>query len=136
MTVNGESNGAQTNGQSAAPVLEKGSWTVGLVNSRHKYLSAETFGFKINANGKTMKKKQVRLVSCRAAFSSNTIIMTQVWILEPYGDGDSICLRSHLHKYLAVEQFGNVTCENEEKDESAKFEISVCDDFSGRWAFR
>ena len=60
----------------------------------------------------------------------------QVWILEPYGDGDSICLRSHLYKYLAVDQFGNVTCENDEKDDSAKFEISVCDDFSGRWAFR
>ena len=59
MTVsNGDSNG-ETNGHTAAPVLEKGSWTVGLVNSRHKYLSAETFGFKINANGKTMKKKQV-----------------------------------------------------------------------------
>jgi len=120
MTVsNGEANGdgGHTNGHTPAPVLEKGSWTIGLINSRHKYLSAETFGFKINANGKTMKKKQV-------------------WILEPYGDGDSICLRSHLHKYLAVDQFGNVTCENEEKDDSAKFEISVCDDFSGRWAFR
>ena len=35
-----------------------------------------------------------------------------------------------------MDQFGNVTCENEEKDDSAKFEISVCDDFSGRWAFR
>ena len=56
--------------------------------------------------------------------------------MEPYGDGDSICLRSHLHKYLAVDQFGNVTCENEEKDDTAKFEISVCDDYSGRWAFR
>merc|ERR1712088_619573 len=100
-----------------APAPEKGSWTIGLINSKFKYLSAETFGFKINANGKTLKKKQV-------------------WILEPYGDGDSICLRSHLFKYLAVDQFGNVTCENDEKDDSAKFEISVCDDFSGRWAFR
>merc|ERR1712061_599808 len=120
MTVgNGDTNGdsGHANGHTAAPVLVTGSWTVGLVNSRFKYLSAETFGFKINANGKTMKKKQV-------------------WILEPYGDGDSICLRSHLYKYLAVDQFGNVTCENEEKDDTAKFEISVCDDFSGRWAFR
>jgi len=96
---------------------EKGSWTIGLINSRHKYLTAETFGFKVNANGTAIKKKQV-------------------WILEPFGDGDSICIRSHLNKYLAVDQFGNVTCENEEKDDLAKFEVSVCDDFSGRWAFR
>jgi len=116
MTANGGING-QNGEERVAPAPEKGSWTIGLINSRHKYLSAETFGFKINANGKAMKKKQV-------------------WILEPYGDGDSICLRSHLHKFLAVDQFGNVTCENEEKDETAKFEISVCDDFSGRWAFK
>jgi len=96
---------------------EKGSWTIGLVNSKFKYLSAETFGFKVNANGTAMKKKQV-------------------WILEPFGDGDSICIKSHLNKYLAVDQFGNVTCENEEKDEMARFEVSVCDDFSGRWAFK
>jgi len=100
-----------------APLPVKGTWIIGLINSRYKYLSAETFGFKINANGKEMKRKQV-------------------WTLEPFGDGDSICLRSHLDKYLAVDQFGNVTCENEEKDEASKFEISVCDDFSGRWAFR
>jgi len=111
MTVNGDGEGAPP------PAPEKGSWTIGLINSKFKYLSAETFGFKINANGKTLKKKQV-------------------WILEPFGDGDSICLRSHLYKYLAVDQFGNVTCENDEKDDFAKFEISVCDDFSGRWAFR
>jgi len=105
-------------GEKAAPPSdEKGSWTIGLINYSYKYLTAETFGCKINVNGKTMKKKQM-------------------WTLEPYGDGDSICLRSHLNKFLGVDQFGNVTCTNEEKDETAKFEISVCDDFSGRWAFR
>jgi len=117
MTANGTTANGGQEGEKVAPPPEKGSWTIGLINSRFKYLSAETFGFKINANGKAMKKKQV-------------------WILEPYGDGDSICLRSHMHKFLAVDQFGNVTCENEEKDDTAKFEISVCDDFSGRWAFR
>ena len=62
MTVsNGDTNGenGHSNGHSQSPVLEKGSWTIGLINSKYKYLSAETFGFKINANGKTMKKKQV-----------------------------------------------------------------------------
>lgn len=106
----------QSNGDIIA-AGERGIWTIGLINSKYKYLNAETFGFKINANGKTMKKKQM-------------------WTLEPYGDGDSICLRSHLDRYLSVDKFGNVTCENEEKDDTAKFEISVCDDYSGRWAFR
>jgi hypothetical protein len=45
-------------------------------------------------------------------------------------------LRSHLDKYLAVDSFGNVTCESEEKEPGSKFQISVAEDGSGRWAFR
>jgi len=110
-------NGHQNNGTNGTAATEKGCWTVGLINSKFKYLSAETFGFKVNSNGKTLKKKQV-------------------WILEPSGDGDTIVLRSHLNKYIAVDQFGNVTCDQDDKDETSKFEISVSDDFSGRWAFK
>eukprot|EP00094_Tigriopus_californicus_P007108 TCALIF_06843-PA protein Name:"Similar to sn Protein singed (Drosophila melanogaster)" AED:0.13 eAED:0.13 QI:0/0.85/0.87/1/0.85/0.75/8/1320/514 len=110
-----ESNGQGSHGTTSA--TEKGCWTIGLISSKFKYLSAETFGFRTNANGKALKKKQI-------------------WILEPTGDGESVVLRSHLGKYLAVDQFGNVTCDQEERDESSKFEISVCDDFSGRWAFK
>ena len=113
--LNGHSNGHSTNGSTAA--TDKGCWTVGLINSKFKYLSAETFGYRTNANGKALKKKQV-------------------WILEPSGDGESVVLRSHLSKYVAVDQFGNVTCDSDERDETSKFEISVCDDFSGRWAFK
>jgi hypothetical protein len=47
-----------------------------------------------------------------------------------------IYLRSHLDKYLAVDSFGNVTCESEEKEPGSKFQISVAEDGSGRWAFR
>jgi hypothetical protein len=39
----------------------------------------------------------------------------QVWILEPSGDGDSVILRSHLNRFIAVDQFGNVTCDQVKK---------------------
>lgn len=93
-------------------------WHVGLLNSRYKYLTAETFGCKVNANGVALKKKQL-------------------WSLEPFaGDSEeeAVCLRSHLGKYLAVDQFGNVTCDSEEREAGAKFKVVVNDD--GRWAFK
>lgn len=107
-------NGIHTNGNGIGKTngaegscWEKGIWLVGLINSQFKYLTAETFGHKINANGVSLKKKQT-------------------WTLEPAGDGsDSICLKSHLERYLAVDQFGNVTCDATEKDYESYFEISV-----------
>jgi len=56
------------------------------VNAALKYLTAETFGHKVNANGLTLKKKQL-------------------WTMEPFGDHtDAVCLKSHLDKYLSVDQ--------------------------------
>ena len=55
-------------------------------------LSAETYGYRTNANGKSLRNKQV-------------------WTLSPSGDGESVVLRSHLDRYIAVDQFGNVTCD-------------------------
>lgn len=103
----------------------------------------------MNANGLALKKKQL-------------------WTLEAFGDNtDAVCLRSHLDKYLSVDQvivlyfillffslaqpspvrpvlilfydstqFGNVTCDAEEKDNGARFEIIVPESAAGKWAFR
>ncbi|KAL4704630.1 hypothetical protein ACJJTC_002887, partial [Scirpophaga incertulas] len=114
---NGELNGA---GDIITQNQQKGWWTIGLINSRYRYLTAETFGFKINANGTSLKKKQI-------------------WTLEPASGNSNdsmIYLRSHLDKYLAVDSFGNVTCESEEKEPGSKFQISVSEDGSGRWALK
>ncbi|XP_064478773.1 protein singed-like isoform X2 [Ornithodoros turicata] len=102
------------NGHSGEPTL---SWNVGLLNGKNKYLTAETFGFKVNANGLTLKKKQL-------------------WTLEPYEEDDAICLKSHLGRYLAVDQFGNVTCDAEERDVGCKFHITVSGDAKGQWALQ
>nr|CAD7432963.1 unnamed protein product [Timema monikensis] len=121
--VNGINGHGDLNGGSGGDIIStnnlRGCWTIGLINSKFRYLTAETFGFKINANGASLKKKQV-------------------WTLEPASGGaeSTIYLRSHLDKYLAVDSFGNVTCEGEEKEPGSKFQISVADDGTGRWALR
>ncbi|KAH9628196.1 hypothetical protein HF086_006827 [Spodoptera exigua] len=104
---NGDMNGA---GDIITQNQQRGWWTIGLINSRYRYLTAETFGFKINANGTSLKKKQI-------------------WTLEPASgnaNDSMIYLRSHLDKYLAVDSFGNVTCESEEKEPGSKFHIRSC----------
>lgn len=47
-----------------------------------------------------------------------------------------IYLRSHLGRYLSVDTFGNVLCESEERDAGSRFQISIAEDGSGRWALR
>ncbi|UYV64547.1 FSCN1 [Cordylochernes scorpioides] len=93
-------------------------WSVGLINAQSgRYLTAETFGHRVNASGAGLKRRQL-------------------WQLEPAAGG-GVCLRSHLGTYLAVDGFGNVACVAEEREEpGATFLIWVSDDGTGRWALK
>ena len=91
---------------------------IGLVNHAGKYLTCETFGFKVNASGGSMRKKQL-------------------WSLEQ-GDNDEeqgvVYLKSHLGRYLTTDKQGQITCDAEDKTEGGKFRLVYHAD--GRWAFQ
>ena len=89
-------------------------WTMGLMNSAKKYLTAESFQFKVTANGNTLRKKQI-------------------WTLERV-DKQVIALRSHLSRYLSVDKDGKLDAEAELIGPDQKFELITQDD--GRVAIR
>ena len=92
------------------------TWKVGLVNHQLKYLTAESFGFKINASGATLRKKQT-------------------WTVEQDPlEEDTVYIKSHTGRYLAGDKKGNATCDSDSKTEAEKFTIYYCPDQSGRWA--
>lgn len=90
-------------------------WKVGFMNNVNKYLTAETFGFKVNVSGVALKKKQI-------------------WCIEQDADQDFIYIKSGLGRYMTSDKYGNVTVEAEEKEEDAKFKVEYSLD--GRWAFK
>ncbi|KAI1278794.1 Protein singed [Halotydeus destructor] len=114
------------------------SQTVGLVNGQHKYLTAETFGHKINANGSALKKKQLWSLE---PFQPNQNGATNGQLDDNGAELEHVAIKSHLGCYLAVDNFGNITCNSTELSKGACFTISICS-MDGQlgdqiyWAFR
>ena len=68
---------------------------MGIVNGAGKYLTAETFGFKLNVSATTLKKKQI-------------------WTIIPDTNADYFFIKSHWNKFLSSDKDGKVSCEIDE----------------------
>jgi hypothetical protein len=89
-------------------------WSVGLMNSEGKYLTGENFGFKINATGNSLRKKQK-------------------WQIEQDVD-ELVCLISPLGFYLSTDKYGKLSCEKLIADSSCQFHLEINSD--GKWSFK
>lgn len=105
------------NGVNGVNKAAETGWKVGLINYAQKYLTAESFGCKINVSGTALKKKQ-----------TFTLVQDPV--------EEVVYIKSHLGRYLSADKYGNVTCEAEEPDQTEKFSVEYDKNSSGRWAFR
>ncbi|CAG5119661.1 unnamed protein product [Candidula unifasciata] len=92
-------------------------WKVGLVNSAGKFLTAESFGFKVNVSGTSLKKKQI-------------------FILEQDSHEEVVYIKSYLERYMSADKYGKVTCESEERGQTEKFVVEYDKNGTGRWAFK
>ncbi|XP_039265306.2 fascin-like [Styela clava] len=90
-------------------------FTFGLINSSDRYLTAETFNFKIDASATGMKQRQI-------------------WCLEQEADGSCVYFKSCLNRYLGTDKYGKVRCDDETPGKENAFHVEATAD--GRWAIK
>lgn len=88
-------------------------WSFGLRDHQGNYLTAESFGFRVTATGKSLRKKQI-------------------FIVERYGE--DVFIKTPMNKYLSFKADGKFLGDSDTKgaDEVLKVEAQE----NGQWAFK
>lgn len=92
------------------------AWSFGLRNGANRYLTAESFKFKLATSATIMKKKEI-------------------WFLEQTPGESHVCIRSHLRRYLKVNSDGYYFGDGESPDDD-ETHITIEAQKDGRWALK
>jgi len=91
-------------------------WSLGLINCKGKYLTAENYNNGIVASANNMKKNQI-------------------FFLEANASGTTVAIRTCLNRYLSVSRDGDFPADHDgAPGDEQQFEIEPQED--GRWAFK
>ena len=94
------------------------------MNSEGKYLTAESFGHKVNATGPTMRKKQKwHIEQAPSSSSSSSDEQHVVHLISPLGF------------YMSTDKYGKISCDKASGDHECKFLLET-NDRDGKWALR
>jgi fascin 1/2 len=95
---------------------EELAWSFGLRNAAKKYLTAESFQFKLATAAERMKKKQI------------------FFLEQDGGDSDHVYIRTHLNRYISVDGDGNVHANSDSKTDETELLIEAQP--NGTWAIK
>ncbi len=110
---------------------EKFSWSLGLINSKGKYLTAETFGYKINAS---MFLRMNSKIFIFVFLAGTSLKRKQKWNVIYNFQYDCIYLQSSLNNYLSTDKYGRLRCDTIEIDDDCRFQLEY--NGNGQWAFK
>ncbi len=114
-------------------MTEKSSWSLGLINSKGKYLTAETFGCKINAS-EFLQSNFLNIFENFVFLAGTSLKRKQKWTIIYNIQTDCIYLQSSLNHYLSTDKYGRLKCDTNEIDDDCRFQLEY--NGNGRWAFK
>lgn len=98
-------------------------WTFGLIHANGRYLTAENFGFRINATGSSLKKRNIF-----------ALVAPDGPVPGLEGKDGAVFIKTHLNKYLAINGDGKLSGNTDEPDNECGFIIEAQPD--GSWALK
>ena len=120
--------------QSPISISQKCTWSLGLINFKGKYLTAETFGCKINASEFVFVPSIGIIRHENFSSAGSCLKKKQKWTIIYNNSNDCVYLQSSLEHYLSTDKYGRLKCDALDVDANCRFQLEY--NRTGQWAFK